>query len=345
MHEFIDYPKGLATMKNLYVIGNGFDIAHGLPSRYLDFKKWLQENQMDIYEKLIEFFPDVANEDLKWWSDFENNLDTLSAHEAIFRNASEYYPDFGSDEFRDRDYHRAEYETEQEIRNLYYEIQKSFELWVKQLGKPIKKYKLKLPTNTFFLTFNYTDTLQDYYKISSDNILYIHGRESIGDSLIFGHSGNPYHITEGTELEYPEPPNKLDPEDYEQWIEQNSDDYFVISARQAAQHAIYEFKKPTEELISKYRIFFGRCSNLESITFLGLSFSSVDIPYLDAIFNHIDLKNIKITAYYFSGQDFKSITSFMNRYNIPQNNLTILHSSIHPHKEYINPEIPNLFDV
>ena len=32
-------------MKNLYVIGNGFDIAHGLPSRYIDFKEWLQNNQ------------------------------------------------------------------------------------------------------------------------------------------------------------------------------------------------------------------------------------------------------------------------------------------------------------
>ena len=28
MHMHVDYPKGLANMKHLYVIGNGFDIAH-----------------------------------------------------------------------------------------------------------------------------------------------------------------------------------------------------------------------------------------------------------------------------------------------------------------------------
>ena len=344
MHVRVEYPKGMGNMKNLYVIGNGFDIAHGLPSRYIDFKEWLQNNQEDIYDKLVEYFPDVANEDLEWWSDFENNLDTLSAHEAIYRNANENYPNFGSDDFRDADYHIAEYETGKEIRNLYFEIQEAFESWIKQLGEPTRNYRFKLPLNTFFLTFNYTDTLQDYYKISSDDIFFIHGRESVGEPLIFGHAGNPSHIHEGTEIDYPDLPDNLNPEDYESWYEQNSDDFIVISSREAAQRAILGFQKPTEELISRYRIFFGRCYFLESITFLGFAFSNVDIPYLKAIFNQIDFKKIKITAYYYSENDLISIKSFMSNYDIPQYNHRILHSSYHPHKEYITPEIPNLFD-
>ena len=344
MHVRVEYPKGLEKMKNLYVIGNGFDIAHGIHSEYSNFKKWFEENQEDIYDKFVNYFPDAANEKSDWWSDFENNLDTLSAHEAIYRNANENYPNFGSDDFRDADYHRAEYETEQEIRNLYFEIQEAFESWIKQLGEPTKNYRFKLPPNTFFLTFNYTDTLQDYYNVSSDNIFYIHGRASIGDALIFGHSGNPAHINEGTEMDYPDPPDNLNPEDYERWYEQNSDDFIVSSSREAAQRAILEFQKPTEELISKYRIFFGQCCNLESITFLGFAFSNVDRPYLEAIFNQIDLNKIKITAYFHTEKDLKSIKSFMNNYNIPQDNLRILPSSCHPHREYIIPEIPNLFD-
>ncbi len=30
--------------ENLYVIGNGFDIAHNYPTRYADFREWLVAN-------------------------------------------------------------------------------------------------------------------------------------------------------------------------------------------------------------------------------------------------------------------------------------------------------------
>lgn len=30
-------------MSNLFIIGNGFDIAHGLPTKYADFKKYLSD--------------------------------------------------------------------------------------------------------------------------------------------------------------------------------------------------------------------------------------------------------------------------------------------------------------
>ncbi|MBR6755416.1 MAG: hypothetical protein IKM15_00470, partial [Peptococcaceae bacterium] len=29
-------------MKKLYIIGNGFDLHHGLPTSYADYKKFLQ---------------------------------------------------------------------------------------------------------------------------------------------------------------------------------------------------------------------------------------------------------------------------------------------------------------
>lgn len=44
------YPNKQATLfpeldaelsSNLYIVGNGFDIMHGLPTRYADFREWL----------------------------------------------------------------------------------------------------------------------------------------------------------------------------------------------------------------------------------------------------------------------------------------------------------------
>ena len=44
----------IRTMKNLYIIGNGFDKHHEIPSGYWDFHEWLKEKNKpnrisDIY--------------------------------------------------------------------------------------------------------------------------------------------------------------------------------------------------------------------------------------------------------------------------------------------------------
>ena len=44
--------------KTLYIIGNGFDLAHGMPTRYGDFKRWLIENgRIDVIHELESAFP------------------------------------------------------------------------------------------------------------------------------------------------------------------------------------------------------------------------------------------------------------------------------------------------
>ena len=57
--------------------------------------------------------------------------------------------------------------------------------------------RIVLNNDDYFLEFNYTHTLQQLYKISDDNIYYVHG-ECFGeddDELIIGH-GNDYRIYE-----------------------------------------------------------------------------------------------------------------------------------------------------
>lgn len=36
-------------MKILYIIGNGFDICHGINSKYSDYHEWLVKNDNSIY--------------------------------------------------------------------------------------------------------------------------------------------------------------------------------------------------------------------------------------------------------------------------------------------------------
>lgn len=108
-------------MSNLFIIGNGFDIAHGLPTKYADFKKYLsdrikinqgiKDNDEDYIkiteipslpeqkiwckkgvcaeywkeERLIYWLIDeVSNKksDMKW-SDFETYLSELNIHSVL----------------------------------------------------------------------------------------------------------------------------------------------------------------------------------------------------------------------------------------------------------------------
>lgn len=40
----------------LYIIGNGFDISHGINSRYSDFERWVEEKGNDQLIGLMDIF-------------------------------------------------------------------------------------------------------------------------------------------------------------------------------------------------------------------------------------------------------------------------------------------------
>ena len=44
--------------KNLFIIGNGFDIAHGIPSKYTDFQKFIRSLYMtkELIDKSYDSF-------------------------------------------------------------------------------------------------------------------------------------------------------------------------------------------------------------------------------------------------------------------------------------------------
>ncbi len=70
----------------LYIIGNGFDKAHGLPSGYWDFRTWLEvHNQELLYD-----IKDIWTNSTQLWSDFERSLGIVD-----YRSVEEKYRDYG----------------------------------------------------------------------------------------------------------------------------------------------------------------------------------------------------------------------------------------------------------
>ena len=54
------------TISHLYIIGNGFDMHHGIDSSYFEYRMWLKDNYEDLYWKIVNLFyiDDESNESI-----------------------------------------------------------------------------------------------------------------------------------------------------------------------------------------------------------------------------------------------------------------------------------------
>lgn len=180
--ESIKIPKPEQT---LFVIGNGFDLMHGIPSSYWDFQKTLGKHndlrcQLETYIKCDNL-----------WSDFENNLAHLNAGAMLnvvdmwLQNFDAYRPDAKAS-----DYYGAIETAMLPIQIITDKMPKRFRQWVDSLVIDPQKKPLAMLLSPMaqYLTFNYTDTLEVSYDIPANHINYIHGcRKNKKDSLILGH--------------------------------------------------------------------------------------------------------------------------------------------------------------
>ena len=74
--------------KTLYVIGNGFDLFHGIPSSYSHFYHWLKaKGKNEFISKMESFFPSIINGELLLWKDFESALGIYDRNK-IFNDAT-----------------------------------------------------------------------------------------------------------------------------------------------------------------------------------------------------------------------------------------------------------------
>lgn len=150
---------------NLVIIGNGFDLAHGLPTKYTDFHNYLEKTNPNCIDRLDSLFTFGEQ-----WCDFENGLGHLkeSAAQLVLKS----YPGIHT--------------------TIKDEIQRAFASWVISLEEKntaTKKYELSKEDE--YLSFNYTHTLHRSYEIDGKNIKYIHGCVGLGlfdyKQIIFGH--------------------------------------------------------------------------------------------------------------------------------------------------------------
>lgn len=169
----------------LFIIGNGFDLAHGLPTNFSpDFKKIAESNES------ISYFRDIyQTEESDIWSDFEYCLGRpdFNSLEEIFDG---YAPDYSSDYESDRDAIITQVSINGNLCKSLNDFAENAENTIG--GKvPLEKYVGLFAEDDYFVSFNYTHTLERLYAIKEKNVLHIHG-EVGKDNLILGYPQGQY---------------------------------------------------------------------------------------------------------------------------------------------------------
>ncbi len=177
----------------LVIIGNGFDKSHELKTGYKDFKEYIKKHDDDEYEFLETLFGENFYDDDFWWN-FEKNLSKFNFDN--FAEELELNNDFKMKNGLEED-------DIKESNSIYfkehiYKLKSIFCRWIKTIDDnkiPFIRKKENLTRyfeDSIVLSFNYTSTIEEYYK---DECYHIHGwiknvnvEDNIGvDSIILGH--------------------------------------------------------------------------------------------------------------------------------------------------------------
>ncbi|MBL7921697.1 MAG: bacteriophage abortive infection AbiH family protein [Bacteroidia bacterium] len=293
----------------LYIIGNGFDRYHGLVTSYQAFAFFLQDNYSDIYDNIIKYYGlkdiDRDEDEDHWdpeWAVFEKAMADLNSEE-ILDEFTDYLANPANDDFSDGDWDTYRIEIQGVVDNLTINLFKAFKEFILQVEFPddTENTKLHLEIKSLYLTFNYTDTLEKYYGISKDRILYIHKSAHAKDeTLILGHGVDPQSFIP----EEPKPPEGLNEEDLMNWQEQQADN-FELSFEMGKDELLTYFSKSfkhTDNIINENIGFFKKINHIENIIVLGHSLSDVDMPYIKKVYESIQ-KNATWAVSYHRDED------------------------------------------
>ncbi|GCD30171.1 bacteriophage abortive infection AbiH family protein [Klebsiella pneumoniae] len=274
LESFYNSIKGKAM--RLYIIGNGFDIRHGLPTRYKHFKSYVAKNDKELYDAIEEYIP--AGDE---WNELESALGEID-YELILQNSEMFLVTYNTEDWSDAYHHDYQYEVDKITRMLSARLKEQLADWVKGINIAdaynSEQYIPPIPRESLYFSFNYTNTLQQIYAVPDAQIMHIHGNCSYDEDLILGHSFrvekslNPY-IGPDQDIRIAEAYDSIDK-------------YFGNTF------------KPSEDIIKEENVFFSSLKNVDEVIVLGHSLAEVDGEYFAEINKSIPKSARWIVALY-----------------------------------------------
>lgn len=247
-------------MNRLFVIGNGFDLFHNLKTGYKDFFDFSEKYYTGMLDELIEYFDHLEIDEN--WYDFEDSLSYLNDSKisevlrvSKFGNLVEGIKAV-----------EVYFESIKEVLDFLL-LQWAFHISNNELDDTEQIFRFRETDE--FITFNYTEILENIYSINSKRVLHIHGSAS-GDvgNLIYGHNNCQFYdnIFEITRIESEQNNFMLDSESE--------------LSRKIAMEAM-KLAKPVDRILDCNISKLTR--KYDEIAFIGHSYSKVDMAYFNSI--------------------------------------------------------------
>ena len=332
----------------LFIIGNGFDLLHGVPSSYHNFRDTIGKS--NILRFTLETY--IKKDDV--WGNFEDSLAYLD-REMMLGTVDEWLSAFSvpvdedDDDFSAADFFAAQETATSPVFILTQELPKRFRRWINtlepnNLSKPLAGL---LKVDARYINFNYTEFLEEIYEVPRENVVYIHGdRRDKKVQLVLGHGrdteevfeewyqsnknrkefrprlrgrkGRSYNNDNPVYLAY-----FLEDETKGNWKSQMRYDAINNTVRLIEDY-YEESAKKTKEVLAKNRLYFKSLEDIKEIVVLGHSLSAVDYPYFEEIIKY-NRKNTDIKWYisWYSADDLKRIARFISEMHIPTTNVEL----------------------
>jgi hypothetical protein len=279
--------------QNLYIIGNGFDLHHGIKSAFSDFKHYLTKADSFLLGDIEKYLP--VRED---WADLEMSFAYLDT-DYIEDSLSCFLPSYSAEDWSDSGHHDYEYEVDKLINNLSTVLKSHFIDWI--LKVDVRKTKrFCLPSTAKYLSFNYTPTLETVYSVPEERIQYIHNKagDQLSD-LILGHGWHPSNIVSRN--------HGIDTENY---------DVRIYCANETIDEYFSNTFKPTEKIIKENINFFNSLRDITQIYVMGHSLAEVDIAYFRTIIENIDSNRVQWKISYYRDGELMTHYDTMKALNI-----------------------------
>lgn len=293
-------------MATLHIIGNGFDLAHRIASKYSDFKKyaWRHANHRSYYLGALEgCYPDTnaKSGELMLWSNLEYALGNLDFQQAF---------SIGTEDVELEDGHELRYQAQMEdapeymLSSMFSAFHELFESWVNSIdieSEPLA-HILHFAPKGLFLSFNYTETLETVYNIPRGSIRYLHGRRNTDDTLIVGHC------------------NDIDGDNH---LPEEPAIYEYQAYRNIA-GIVNDERKNVTDIIRENNDFWQQLSDTNKVVVYGHSLSDVDRPYFNRTADSVNpASEWYFSIFYRSPQELinetKKILSMIDYMGVPLN--------------------------
>lgn len=262
--------------KNLFIIGNGFDRWQNLPTSYNEFRKFYIKNIEGIAKELNIKADRTPEGNLitpveKVYGDIFNPDRLPDEFFWTFEASLAHLDDQSLNLYFGKTSHGL-YQLQETVERAQTILQCAFSRWIQSMIIASADSGYRFGNDSYFISFNYTDTLQHRFHVLNDDVEYIHGDATDAESIVFGHTTHP-------ELPFSE----LMKQDF--IINLKGGKSKRLQGLYLVESALYETDKHVQDNIDDLCEFMAladvHIEDFENIYVLGFSFSETDYEYIE----------------------------------------------------------------